>query len=860
MSVLLKVRRGPVHAMGRLLLGLLPAVLLVVATRVLWHALSALRWADVLREIRAQPAMRLGLAVLATAASYLALTLYDVLALRYVGRRLSYQKVGRISFTACSVGNNLGLSVLGSGSVRYRLYTSEGLASGEIALVAAFCSLTFWVGLLSAGGLGVAWAPEALALLHLSTSTARALGVGMVLLAAGYWLLTVRVHRQASPRGMLARLPVPRVALGQIAVSSMDWSMAALVLYLLLPPEANLSFPGLLALFVTAQVAGIVSQVPGGLGIFEFVILTSLSPRVPVPTVMGMLVVYRLLYYLAPLMLGLGLLAEHELSHRREALARLTEGVRDTLAPLVPPLAAAGCFLAGAILLFSGVTPAEQPRLEFLGRFLPLPLLEASHFLGSLTGMALLLLARGLLRRLDGAFLLAMGLLLAGGLLSLAKGVDYEEATVLFALVLGLLPFRSRFHRHASLFSERFSLPWLGAILAVVTASVWLGFFSYRHVDYSHDLWWHFTLQGDAPRFLRAMVGTVSVALLFSLYTLLQPAPARARPVNGTELAWARPVVARAPESSAHLALVGDKALLFNDAHSAFLMYGVAGRSWVAMGDPVGPEAEATELAWRFHEMADRHDGWTCFYQVGPGALPRYLDMGLALLKLGEEATVPLADFQLETPANRGLRHTHRKMEKEGFSFEVVPREGVAALLPELEAISRSWMEEKHTREKGFSLGYFCPRYLEEGPVALVRRQGSVLGFANVWAPAVRDELSVDLMRHRPEASRGVMDYLFLSLMLWGKEQGYGRFNLGMAPFSGLKSQSLAPLWHRLGTFLFRHGEHFYNFQGVRQYKEKFHPVWTPRYLAAPGGWGLPRVLAHVSSLVSRGITGVVTR
>ena len=81
-----------------------------------------------------------------------------------------------------------------------------------------------------------------------------------------------------------------------------------------------------------------------------------------------------------------------------------------------------------------------------------------------------------------------------------------------------------------------------------------------------------------------------------------------------------------------------------------------------------------------------------------------------------------------------------------------------------------------------------------------------------------------------------------------------------MAPFTGMRSRSLAPLWHRLGTFLFRHGEHFYNFQGLRQYKEKFHPVWTPRYLAAPGGLALPRVLANVAALVSRGITGVVTR
>jgi phosphatidylglycerol lysyltransferase len=855
-----KARQGLAGRLGKSLLALLPLALLLAVSRALWTELARLRWAEVSRQLSALPASHVGLAVLATAASYLALTGYDVLALRYVGRKLPYPQVARTSFTACALGHSIGLSVLGSGSVRYRMYSSAGLSAREVAQVAAFCALTFWTGLLFAGGLCVAWAPEGLALLHLPTAAARAVGVGLLLLSAGYVVLSARAHRGAPATGWLAHLPPPRLALAQVLVSSVDWMMAALVLFLLLPPEAGLSLPGLVALFVAAQALGVVSQVPGGLGVFEFVMLAALSPHVPAAQVLSMLVAYRILYYLVPLVLSAALLLEHEVTHRHEEFSRLVSGVRAAVGPLVPLVAAGACFMAGAVLLFSGATPAVPSRLELLDRVFPLPLLELSHLLGSLTGMALLLLALGLQRRLDGAFVLAMGLLVAGGIFSLVKGVDFEEAALLFAIALALAPFRSRFYRHTSLLTERLSIPWLLAVVAVVGASVWLGFFSYRHVDYSHELWWQFTLEGDAPRFLRAMVGTLSVALIFGVALLLRPTVPRTPLPSGVELAMARHLVAHAPESSAHLALVGDKGLLFNDSRTAFIMYGVAGRSWVSMGDPVGLADEATELAWRFHELADRHHGWTCFYQVGPAALPRYLDMGLALLKLGEEATVPLEAFRLDTPDYRSLRHNHRRMEKEKLTFEVVPRESVLGLLPELEALSQAWMKQKHTREKGFSLGFFSPRYLREGPMALVRREGKVVAFANMWAPLSRQELSLDLMRHLPEAPSGVMDYLFTSLMLWGKEQGYERFNLGMAPFSGMMSRSLAPPWHRLGTFLFRHGEHFYNFQGLRQYKEKFHPVWTPRYLAAPGGFALPRVLANVSALISRGLTGVVTR
>jgi len=104
------------------------------------------------------------------------------------------------------------------------------------------------------------------------------------------------------------------------------------------------------------------------------------------------------------------------------------------------------------------------------------------------------------------------------------------------------------------------------------------------------------------------------------------------------------------------------------------------------------------------------------------------------------------------------------------------------------------------------------------------------------------------------------MQFIFTELMLWGRAQGYRSFRLGMAPFSGLESRALAPLWTRVGALMYRYGEHFYNFQGLREYKEKFDPVWEPRYLASPGGLALPRVLTSVATLIGGGIKGVVAK
>ncbi|MCL5060129.1 MAG: GNAT family N-acetyltransferase, partial [Candidatus Thermoplasmatota archaeon] len=229
------------------------------------------------------------------------------------------------------------------------------------------------------------------------------------------------------------------------------------------------------------------------------------------------------------------------------------------------------------------------------------------------------------------------------------------------------------------------------------------------------------------------------------------------------------------------------------------------------MGDPVGPETAREALAWRFRVMADRHGGRAVFYQVDAENLPLYLDLGLTAMKLGEEGVVSLAGFSLEGSARKELRQAHRRAQREGLSFEVVPPAAVPALMDELRQVSDTWLAEKHTREKGFALAYFQPAYLAHFPCALVRLNGRVVAFANVLASAGRRELSIDLMRHLPEAPNGIMDYLFIELMLWGAREGYSQFNLGMAPLSGLESHPLAPLWHRLGTLIFQHGEYFYN-------------------------------------------------
>ena len=335
-----------------------------------------------------------------------------------------------------------------------------------------------------------------------------------------------------------------------------------------------------------------------------------------------------------------------------------------------------------AILVFSGVTPAAHARMAVLRSILPLPAIEASHFLASLIGVGLLLLARALQRRVGAAYVLTAGLLAGGCVFSLTKGVDFEEALILAVSLTILLPCRRHF----------------------------------------------------------------------------------------------------------------------------------------------------------------------------------YLDLGMTPLKLGEEARVDLAAFSLEGSGSRSERNTLHRLEREGYTFDIIDVASVPAVLAEFRSISSEWLAEKNTREKSFSLGCFEESYVCQFSHAVVRKDNSIFAFANLWEGGQLEELSIDLMRHRSDAPNGLMDFLFLHLLLYGKEHGYRWFSLGMAPFSGFERHVQAPMWNRMAGLLFRHGEHFYNFQGLRQYKEKFHPTWSPKYLVSPAGIALPQILANVANLILGGLAGAVKK
>lgn len=835
-------------------LGPLAALALAALSAVVIHKITGKVHLSDIREAMATVSGRTVLLAVGLAAiSYTAMAFYDVIATRRVTPGKVPTRVAMFAgATGFAVSNTLGFHMLVGGPVRYRIYAPLGLDVADVGKIVglAFSSLSLAIGAIV--GMTLILDPVGFPLLDkLAPLADRMMGVAILLALAAMLIWLWRSNRSVRISRWQLPLPTGRAAMVLLLAGVVDISAAAATLYVLMPPDILPSFPVFVTLFLAATLAGSASHVPGGLGVLEATLLLALGAGAR-PDALAALVLFRAIYYFLPLVVAGGALGLFEGVRAQDPILRVSRSAVRRLHPFAAPVLAGLVFVGGLVLLLTGSLPTEGGRMYALRDVVPLPFAEASDLLASLTGLLLLVLARGLLKRVALARIAATVLLLCGAVFAILKGGHWQMALLLVVIAVLLTVFRKAFHRTGDWSDFRPNPLWLAMIAIVLISLTMIGFFAFRHVEYQHDLWWKFSWNGDAPRFLRATLALAVLAAAIGIDVLLNR-PMQARSVPDEIPQAVRDILVTWPNTQAQIALLGDKRFLVDDAGTAFLMYGISGRSWITLGDPVGDQTAGQELVWKLAEMADRAGARAVFYAVEPTNIPLYLDLGLAILKTGEVARVPLTDFSLEGKTRHDLRYGARRAERDGLVFEVVPKAQVPEIMDQLAEVSDVWMTVKSGHEKGFSLGRFDPRYIAEFDCAVMRKDDQIVAFANILRGQAGTEMSVDLMRYRPGVSNVLMDALFARILLYAKDQGFEWFSLGAAPLSGLADHPMASTWNRFGTAIYRRGDEFYNFDGLRAFKQKFDPVWTAQYMAAPGGLNVPRVLVDVASLISGG-------
>ena len=252
----------------------LSIILFTAAVLLLYGELKTYHIRDILHAYDAIPGAHLWTAAGLTILSYAVMTGYDGLAMRYIQHSLSYSKIGMASFIGYAFSNNIGLSMIAGASVRYRLYSSWGLSTLQITQVVAFCTLTLWLGFFTLGGAVFLIEPLTIpAAIHLPLGSLRTIGMVMLAVVLTYLMVTTIKKTAIKIRHWEFQLPSVGLFVSQLIIAALDWMLASLVLFVLLAPGTAISYPEFLSVYLLAQLAGLVSQVPGGLGVFETVIV-----------------------------------------------------------------------------------------------------------------------------------------------------------------------------------------------------------------------------------------------------------------------------------------------------------------------------------------------------------------------------------------------------------------------------------------------------------------------------------------------------------------------------------------------------------------------------------------------------------
>ena len=376
--------------------------------------------------LRRTPASAIVWSIGATALSFAALVGRDACALRYIGARTSFPALLLASFCGSALGNAAGFGALTAAAVRYRVYGAVGIKPDDVARLLLFVMGGFALGLAGVGGLaGLIEVDPVAGLLGWSPQMLRIVAAAAVASAGCVLIFGLRGEFRLGGFSLVA--PSKPLAATQLALTSIRLLAAATALWVLLPPMP-VGFVTFAAIFSAAAALGVVSHLPGGVGVFELVVLWAFRNRAPSDAVAAALLAYRGVYYVLPLVISAGLFALFEVRvavtpRRRNSDERLSR----VAARLSPIFIGVLTFAAGVMLLVSGATPTFGHRLTILSSHLPIWAVESSHFLGTLIGVVFLFVARGLLDRRDGAWRLAFAFTIASLGFSLAKGLAYGE-------------------------------------------------------------------------------------------------------------------------------------------------------------------------------------------------------------------------------------------------------------------------------------------------------------------------------------------------------------------------------------------------------------------------------------------------
>jgi phosphatidylglycerol lysyltransferase len=516
----------------------------------------------------------------------------------------------------------------------------------------------------------------------------------------------------------------------------------------------------------------------------------------------------------------------------------------------------AGMGVTNMLTLFRTSLNALLNPLEQLS---PFSIQPSEPLSTALLGFILIILADGLWRRKRIAWLIALMVLTASTIGHITDDPDYGKALIAIILGLGILFLTPHYNVRSDQPSSMKALRVLVIMFSITMVYGVIGFYLLRvnnggefslgeSLHQSLALFTQFYDQAVLnisiySQYFVYSISTISaISLGYSLFLALLPVQIQLLP-TAIEKNRARTIVQNYGHSSmARLTLLNDKFYFFS-AGGSVISYTIQGRYALVLGDPIGPDEDIPYAIAEFQSLCNKNDWRSAFCLTMSDYLMHYRQAGFGILCLGHEGIVDLDSFTLAGRANKTFRKRFNRLTEMGFRVEYYHPPIPDEIIRSLHEVSNEWLSMNGTTEKRFLLGWFDEEYIRSEPVALVYTpENQISAFANIITEYRRNEITVDLMRRRKNVEPGTMDFLFVSLFQWAKQNRYKTFNIGLSPLYGVGLRPGASPPERLISYTYRYGNFFYDFKGLSEFKNKFHPRWAPQFLIFPGLINLPFV------------------
>ncbi|CAM2078486.1 MAG: Phosphatidylglycerol lysyltransferase [uncultured Clostridium sp.] len=755
--------------------------------------------------------------------SYLPLSFYDLVLKNKLGIKLSWKKVYKYSWIASSVASLVGFGGSSAILIKNYLYKDHVDDSSklvkEVSKVVGLNLSGFSLVCLIYSGWNIFTIKKFDTIFYISTLIGSYLPIILI------WL-TYKLYINKNKESYLLSLEI-------IGISILEWATTILLVYgLMVILNIKVSITQFFPIYVMAIIVAMISMVPGGVGTFDLTLLVGLKEfNVPAEQVLLLILLYRLSYYIVPVVIGVGLFLS-------DLYMKINNEARELISRLNSKVAH---FALTISILVTGISLILGNEIYFL-RYFPnkenvfnIGVGEFSLYISIILGFILIVISTILYSKTKTVY---YSMISVYGIITLIT--IFKEHTLFEYIFLGvswiLIIFsKDRFYRKDFIFTWKNVVKAISYVLIAFMYRLIAVYFRERKMGDYNDLEYTIIEIFNQNRILAAVFFATALAILLILL-LVWLNNLNRFPKEALDKERVKNIIEEYGGSRlAHYVFTGDKYVYINKKSDVFFQYQISGDKIIILGNPVGNKNSFFDGIEEFLELADLYGYSLVFSGIDKDIIIDLHDLGYEFMKIGMDAYVELNKFSLSGNKNKSNRQAIGRIAKYGYTFSIIEPDFTEELFNELKEVSDEWLNGK--AEKGFCVGFFDRGYLNMDKIAIVRDQeGKIKGFANIMPMYDGKTISIDLMRFKKIQLNGIMDYMFANIFEYAKESGYEYFNLGLAPLADVGRTKHAFFREKVAYQMFNFGDYFYSFKGLKRFKDKYATKWEERYLAYKKG------------------------